>query len=537
MPLPFPFDFKSPDYVQVFEWRIERIQRIRAAIAAPGGETVLPSLFTFYRDNPGQFIIDWGMTYDPRNLRRGLPASLPFLLFPKQEDLSAWLLERWRKGEAGLIDKSRDMGVSWLLISLASTLCLFMPEMSIGCGSRKAELVDILGDPDSLLEKSRIFIGGLPREFRGSWNRKQHGAHMRITFPESGSILTGEGGDNIGRGGRQSIYLVDEAAHLERPKLVDAALSATTDCRIDLSSVNGTANPFAIKRHSGNISVFTFHWRDDPRKDDAWYAKQCAELDPIVVAQEIDINYSASVEGILIPSAWVQAAVDAHVKLGITPTGCRRGALDVADEGRDKNAFCGRYGIVAELVEEWSGVGDDIFGTTIKAFGYCDERGYDRFYYDADGLGSGVRGDARVINDARRAEGKREVLVEPYRGSGPVIDPEGEMVKDRLNKDFFQNAKAQNWWALRIRFQQTFRAVVEGMTVDPDTIISLPSDLPNLSRLLGELSQVTYKLNLTGKVVVDKQPEGTRSPNMADAVVIAFNLGGGALDTWAKLGG
>ncbi|WP_156172463.1 hypothetical protein [Yersinia similis] len=29
MPLPFPFDFKNPDYTQVFEWRMERLQRIR----------------------------------------------------------------------------------------------------------------------------------------------------------------------------------------------------------------------------------------------------------------------------------------------------------------------------------------------------------------------------------------------------------------------------------------------------------------------------------------------------------------------------
>jgi hypothetical protein len=29
MPLPFPFDFKKPDYQQVFEWRLERLQRIR----------------------------------------------------------------------------------------------------------------------------------------------------------------------------------------------------------------------------------------------------------------------------------------------------------------------------------------------------------------------------------------------------------------------------------------------------------------------------------------------------------------------------
>jgi hypothetical protein len=65
MPLPFPFDFKNPDYNMVFEWRMERLLRIRQS---PG---VLPALTQFYRDDPAQFIIDWGMTTDPRNLDYG----------------------------------------------------------------------------------------------------------------------------------------------------------------------------------------------------------------------------------------------------------------------------------------------------------------------------------------------------------------------------------------------------------------------------------------------------------------------------------
>lgn len=546
MPLPFTFDFRNPDYRKVFEWRIERLSRIRAAVdaerAAKQPAKIVPALRTFYRDNPAQFIIDWGMTYDPRNVRRNLPAYLPFLLFPKQEELAHWLLERWRSGEPGLIPKSRDMGVSWVVMGLASTLCLFTQQMSIGCGSRKAELVDVLGDPDTLIEKARIFIGALPVEFRGAWSRqdKACSTHMKLTFPTTGSILTGEGGDNIGRGGRQSIYLVDEAAHLERPMLVDAALSATTDCRIDLSSVNGTANPFAEKRRTYPArQVFTFHWRDDPRKDDAWYRKQCAELDPVVVAQEIDINEAASVTGILIPSAWVQAAINADKVLGIKVSGIRKGALDVADEGRDKNAFAGRHGVLLEYLEEWSGKGDDIFGTTQRAFGICEMHGYPAFQYDADGLGSGVRGDSRKINEDRRAAGKSEILVEPFRGSASgegLHDPDGEMVPERKNRDFFANMKAMSWWALRLRFQNTYRAVVEGLDVDHDSIISIRGDIPNLSALVVELSQPTYTLTTAGKVIVDKSPDGARSPNNADAVMIAFNPAGAALDVWAQLG-
>jgi hypothetical protein len=84
-------------------------------------------------------------------------------------------------------------------------------------------------------------------------------------------------------------------------------------------------NPFARRRHGGKVSVFSFHWRDDPRKDQEWYNKKCHDLDdPVVIAQEIDLDYSASLEGVLIPSKWVQAAVDAHKKLDIEITGEHR---------------------------------------------------------------------------------------------------------------------------------------------------------------------------------------------------------------------
>jgi hypothetical protein len=37
-----------------------------------------------------------------------------------------------------------------------------------------------------------------------------------------------------------------------------------------------------------------------------------------------------------------------------------------------------------------------------------------------------------------------------------------------------------------------------------------------------ELSQPTFSINTAGKVLIDKAPDGTRSPNHADAVVIRY---------------
>jgi hypothetical protein len=536
MPLPFEFDFKNPDYVRVFRWRLEKLAKLRAK---PEG---FAALRKYYQGNPAQFITDWGTTYDPRNVDRGLPALIPFVLFPKQEQFVNWFMERWKNREPGLADKSRDMGMSWLTVAIACTVCLFYEGVQVGMGSRKEEYVDRLGDPKSLLYKARKFISLVPEEFRGNWSERKHAPHMRINFPTTGSIITGEAGDGIGRGDRAAFYIVDEAAFLPRPELVDASLSETTNTRIDISTPAGMNNPFARKRFGGKISTFSLHWRDDPRKDDEWYRKRCERLDdPVIIAQELDLNYSASVEGVVIPTAWVQSAIDAHVKLNVKPTGIRKAGLDIADEGRDKNALCGRWGFMVEYLEVWTGKGSDVFETVERAFLLCDLLGYDSIDYDADGLGAGVRGDARVINE-RRAEAHaakkprfpyKKLPFHPFWGSGAVVDPDGDpfqyahqgkdQEKGRTNEDFFQNAKAQGWWALRKRFQLTHRAVTEGMEFTPEDIISIPSTLPFLTELTQELSQPTYSPNLqTGKIVIDKMPDGARSPNRADSLMIAF---------------
>jgi hypothetical protein len=145
-------------------------------------------------------------------------------------------------------------------------------------------------------------------------------------------------------------------------------------------------------------------------------------------------------------------------------------------------------------------------------------------------MGAAVRGDARIINN------QREYTIEfsAFKGSSrKLIDPKKDVflsdsdLKDglpaRTNEDYFLNLKAQGWWSLRRRFLMTYRAIVQKKEVNLDEIISLPSNLPFLKQLTQELSQPAYKKNESnGKMMIDKMPKGARSPNLADAVMIAF---------------
>jgi hypothetical protein len=116
---------------------------------------------------------------------------------------------------------SRDMGASWCTIAYAVWLFLFRPGSSVGFGSRKAQLVDRIGDMDSLFEKIRHCVAVLPPIFKPRYDA----SYMKLRNRDSGATITGESGDEIGRGGRKLIYFVDEAAHLEHPELIEAALS------------------------------------------------------------------------------------------------------------------------------------------------------------------------------------------------------------------------------------------------------------------------------------------------------------------------
>lgn len=527
-----PFDWHRPDYRPVFAARLERLRRLRAR------PELMSALRAHYAARPWAFLDDWACVAEPRNAPLGLSTTIPLVLWPRQRELLEWIFERWQRGEPGVVAKSRDSGVSWLTVCLGITLALFYPGTVIGYGSRKVELVD--GTPKSLFAKARFMLRNLPAEFLPpGFNLERDAPFMRIVLP-NGSSLTGEGGTQLGRGDRTSLHFIDEAAFLEDEAAADAALSQTTRCRIDVSTPHGRTGGFAEKFHGGRVSKFVFTWRDNPMRDEAWYQRQRETLPPAVLAQEVDVDFAASVEGILIPAAWAQAAVGAAQKLGIKPTGTKCLALDVADEGDNRCALAGRYGVALTHLRSWSGKGSDLYASVVKAFAIADEWGFETLEYDSDGLGCGVRGIAGAINEERAAAGRQEILTDPYRGSGPPYDPEGEMMPGRTNQDLFLNLKAMSWWSLRMRFEATWRAVIEGKPpADPEMLISIDPALPELHDLLVELSQPTFTTTAAGKLQVVKTPPGTKSPDRADAVCIAFGPASRAAwaATWIRLAG
>lgn len=548
-PHPLGADEWPPNYPAVYRWRSKVLKQLIS------DSNVLKAAKVYYSTHPAEFIMDWMDTYDPRKSPTNANPALrgekwmPFVFFKRQKDVIDFFESCSHDQTSGLVEKCRDFGLTWLACGYSLWRWLFIKNDAIGWGSRKETLVDKPGDPDSIFEKIRLMLKRLPRIWLPagfSWGRNS--TYMKLLNPENGAIIAGEAGDNIGRGGRRSCMFLDEAAHLERPEKIEAALGDNTNVRIDISSVNGVGNVFHRRRENGVIwspdvkdypfgfvRVFVADWRDHPLKTQEWYDARKARYEregmAHIFAQEVDRNYAAAVSNTVIPYQWVEASIDAHIKLPWFAEALEAhkddwyAGLDVADEGNDRNALTLRQWVIWRDVQEWGERDPGI--SARKAVLACREhKGHISCQYDCIGVGSGVKTEYNRLTTDEGVISAHEIPFIPWNAGASVLNPFDRIIPDDneslQNKDFFDNLKAQAWWSIRTRFYKTFKAVTEGVRYNPDELISIDSRITLLEQLKKELIQPTVGHSSRLKLLIEKKPDGMRSPNLADSGVMAF---------------
>lgn len=518
-----------PDYKAVFAWRIEQIQVLEndpIALAAARAYYSRP-------EHCAEFIMHWMDTYDPR---REYLKWLPFVCFTKQADFLDFLLSCLRDKQSGLTEKARDMGATWLSCAFTIWVWLFVKDTAIGWGSRKQDLVDRIGDASSIFEKLRQLIDRLPRVFLpAGWDRSKHANLMKLINPSNGSTVIGEIGDNIGRGGRTTLYFKDESAHYEHPEAIQAALDDNTHVQIDISSVAGLGNVFHRKREAGidwpdrkpgYTRVFVFDWSDHPEKTQEWYDLRRAKAEREgmlhMFAQEVERNYASALVGTIIPMEWILAARDAHLVIPDMRGGPRHGGFDVADEGGDRNAFCEIDGVVLDYCEEWGAPDPGVSARkVIGHFQSFNPRAV--VYYDSIGIGATVKAE---FNRLSQDKSIRLPELIGWNAGAKVNSPFARVIPDDdnspLNQDFFSNFKAQAWWSVRSRFLRTWQRVRQGIMHPPEQCISISTKNPLYLKLEKELAQPVMVRDSKLRMVIDKKPEGTVSPNLADCAVMGY---------------
>lgn len=233
----------------------------------------------------------------------GQEALKPFLLWPFQRELVQELSGRIAQGRSVLIEKSRKVGATWLALAVLLHHWLFKANFQALLGSRKLEYVDDRS-VKSLFGKLDVYLRYLPGwMLPKGYSPKKHRLQARLFNPELGSTLLGEATNpDFGRGGRFAAILWDEAATWEYFEDAWASTAQASPCRILVSTPKGR-NAFARLRFSGTIDVVTLPWHLVPGRDQEWYRAECEKLgnNPALIAQELDISYDRSVEGLVYP--------------------------------------------------------------------------------------------------------------------------------------------------------------------------------------------------------------------------------------------
>ena len=251
------------------------------------------------RDNILYWFRYFAWTYDPRpnpqddKASRRSIGTVPMVLYPFQMETVLRLNDAIEAGDDLIIEKSRDMGLSWLLCLVFQYRWQFREAQQFLVGSRNFASASVKGDLSTLMEKCRFNLKEQPPNFLpAGFEWRKHDVNGTLKNPLNGNQITPEAStENFARGGRYTAVLMDEFAFWMNADSAYASAGQSTLCRLVVSTPNGKHNRFAIERFSGLTPVITLHWTLHPLKDLDWYTQQKKRLLSHEIARELDISY------------------------------------------------------------------------------------------------------------------------------------------------------------------------------------------------------------------------------------------------------
>lgn len=215
----------------------------------------------------------------------------------------------------------------------------------------------------------------------------------------------------------------------------------------------------------------------------------------------------------VIKRSWLEAAVDAHTKLGMDLSGARTVGYDVADSGEDKNAAIAFDGAICKEIDEWKAPEDELNQSAKRAWSHVQGG---RMLYDSIGVGAHT---GSTLKDQGIRGGYYK-----FNAGGAVVNPNQEYAPKIKNGEKFENLKAQAWQDVADRLRNTFNAVNKGATYPASELISISGDLSKLERLKTELATPRKRFSKRGLDMVETKDElakrGIASPNLADAFIM-----------------
>lgn len=217
------------------------------------------SLWTACSEDVLFYVNVFAWTYDPRRK----VCDLPFVTYDFQDDLIARTMDAVEAQHDLVVVKSRDMGASWCVLAVVDWLCRFRAGKSVLLGSRKEEFVDKSGDPKTLFWKLDYLHSHLPAFLQGARERR----NLHITYGRTGSVVDGEStNENFARGDRRTLIVPDEFAAVPDSWRIMQACRDAANCRIFISTPQGSSNAFAAIAQNPDYEVVNLAWETHPLK-------------------------------------------------------------------------------------------------------------------------------------------------------------------------------------------------------------------------------------------------------------------------------
>ncbi len=217
------------------------------------------------------YINTFAFTFTPK--AKGLaPKVVPFITYPFQDRSILNILAHIDHQRDLVIEKSRDMGASWMCLYAMEWLWHFVPWTQSLMVSRNFDLVDG-NTPDALFWKidfhhkwvpEWMWPGGSPGNvdrLEGYYNNRSNGATM------TGQATTRK----LGIGGRGTVLFLDEFSRVDRDIEVRDGTADTADCRIFNSTHTGPGTAFHGLATNGVTDRDVLHWTEHPVKRQGLY--------------------------------------------------------------------------------------------------------------------------------------------------------------------------------------------------------------------------------------------------------------------------
>lgn len=291
--------YSGPEYLTKLRSKIDMLKEMEGDEYERAAK-----ILNIYAVDPIRFIEDF--LFLKANKADGSPTK-PFFMFEYQKRIIHKILELEHADQESelLIDKPREMGITWLLTAYFTWRWLFSPNYSSFILSRSEEEVDDgTRTPDgSIFGKFRWQIDHLPEFILPSaYQRKvirgtTTDMRLKLINPNINATITGSSTNSeAGRSRRYSTIWVDEVFAIDRFSQVYRALQSVSKVKIFTSTVApGRVYEDFKKSREAEGNYISLSWKDHPFKDEEWYEsiKQKAELmnDPEIM-REAEPSYA-----------------------------------------------------------------------------------------------------------------------------------------------------------------------------------------------------------------------------------------------------